>query len=102
MPSKGQTGTETTPTNFADTLAPEVAAGHSFSVQAIFELQRAFGKVEKAVESLEKQMADQAKTLRSIEIKIALATGAMVIVSAVVGLCLKYGLDMLTQLLAKH
>jgi hypothetical protein len=92
----------TTPERFADTIPPEIAPTHSFSVQAIFELQRSFGKIERAVENLEGKVDDHSKTLKSIERTIWIATGAFVIVSGAFGLALKYGLDMLVKLLAKY
>ncbi len=98
----GDTSKPTTPDRFAETLPPEVANNHSFSIQAIFELQRSFGKVEQAVQNLEKKADDQAATLKTIERTIFIATGAFVIVSAIIGFAIKYGLDMLTSALAKH
>jgi hypothetical protein len=102
MPERGnRSGRTTTPEQFAETLPPEVAPTHSFSIQAIFELQRAFGKVEQSVTSLEKRVEDQGKTLKTIERLIFVATGAFLVISTLIGLAIKYGLDMLTQLLAK-
>jgi hypothetical protein len=97
----GDTPKSTTPERFAETIPPEVASNHSFSIQAIFELQRAFGKVERAVENLEKKADEQAKSLKNIERTIALATGAFLIISAIIGLAIKYGLDMLAKIVEK-
>lgn len=87
------------PERFAETLPPEVAPSHSFSVQAIFELQRAFGKIEHAVDSLDKRVAEQGKTLRSIEKTVWLATGALGVIVAVGGFLIKLGFDKLALVL---
>jgi hypothetical protein len=97
----GDTSKSGPPDRFAETIPPEVANNHSFSIQAIFELQRSFGKAEHAIEKLEEKIGEQGKTLKGIERTIWIATGAFIIISGTIGLALKMGLDMLTTLMGK-
>jgi hypothetical protein len=100
---KGESqGRTTTPEQFAETLPPEVAQGHSFSVQAIFELQRAFGRVEKAIEGLEAKVEAQGKTLRTIERLVWIATGVFLAGGAILGFLLNEGLEVLKTLKIGH
>jgi hypothetical protein len=90
------------PEHFAETLPPDLAAGHSFSIQAIFELQRSFGKVEGALQALETKVADQGKTLKSVERILWIATGVVIVAGALGGFAIHEGLDLLKGVLTKH
>jgi hypothetical protein len=105
MAERGRNGDSTKstePERFADAVPPEVAGSYNFSLQTIVDLHRNFGKVENAVSNLEKTVAEQSKAIKGIETKIAWATGAFVIISALFGIAVKSGLDMLATALAKH
>jgi hypothetical protein len=89
----------TAPPTFPDTIPAEAAGQHSFLLAAMFELRGSFGKVEKAVESLEKTVGDQAKSLDAIKKTLWVAAGVLTVATFLIVLIVEHNYDRIVGLL---
>lgn len=90
-------GAHGTPSEASGGLGPE----HSFSLQAIFELQRSVGRLEGKIEKLSEQADRQQRTVNWMARALFIATGALLILGPIVAWILNNGFDRILSLLAK-
>lgn len=101
MPSRGTRPDATTPDSQQPVTTPnfETVGQHSFLLQTMLELQRSFGRVEHAVEALEKKVGDQAKSISVIERTLWIAAGVVMVASVLIGVLVQHNYDRLVRLL---
>ncbi|MCG8691154.1 MAG: hypothetical protein MI806_08085 [Minwuiales bacterium] len=90
-----------TPTEFPVTTPPFVQTDHSFTLQAIMEIQRAVGELKSSVDSLAEDQREQRKSLDKIRYFLGAATAAAAIVGAFILYILDKEYDKIIDLLGK-
>ncbi len=76
---------ETTPEETTSVVPGLGYDNHSFILQAIMENQKALGRLEKAIEGVQADIKDINDTVHKHTITLALATGALIVISVIGG-----------------
>lgn len=100
--AKGKTpttpGSAVTPPSLPETTpGPYPGSDYSFTLQGVFELKGSVSKLEGTVEHLTAAVEEQKTTLNGVQRLLWIATGAVIVASAITGFFLSKAWDMLDQ-----
>ena len=74
---------------------------HSFTLQAVMRLTETTGGLEKAVETLTEQVAQQHRTIRWVSRVLWMAGGALLVLAPIAGWLINHRFDEILNALAK-
>lgn len=100
-PDGGKAGRPATPRGTPYEAAAATGADHSFTLQAVMELQRSTGGLTRSVEALSDQIAQQQRTIRWMARILWMAGGALLVLAPMAGWLINHRFDEILNALAK-
>lgn len=88
------------PRTLPQTNPPPATSDHSFTLQAIMELQKSMGSLEKAVEQLASSIENQSKSIDRIKYILAFSAGVVFIGSIILGYIVDKKFDNFLEILS--